>query len=156
MKGYVARKGDRWYAVIYHGVDPDTGRERRQWVPAGTDRTKAEAIAARLGREETERRNGHRSELTRSRRISRPNSSEDVLGLPAQLSQIRELGEDLDHGISLRPGPAFRRRRRRRQSMLALEQKRWTRSFPRIRLAPASTLLGLVVIEDGPPTFDQL
>jgi hypothetical protein len=111
MKGYVARKGDRWYAVIYHGVDPDTGRERRQWVPAGTDRTKAEAIAARLGREETERRNGHRSELTRSRRISSPNSSEEVFGLPAQLGEVGELGKDVGHGISLRPGPAFRQRR---------------------------------------------
>jgi hypothetical protein len=29
MKGYVARKGDRWYAVIYEGLDPVTGRERR-------------------------------------------------------------------------------------------------------------------------------
>jgi hypothetical protein len=29
MKGYVARKGNRWYAVIYEGTDPITGRERR-------------------------------------------------------------------------------------------------------------------------------
>ena len=29
MKGYVARKGDRWYAVMYEGLDPVTGRERR-------------------------------------------------------------------------------------------------------------------------------
>ena len=28
MKGYVARKGNRWYAVIYEGTDPITGRER--------------------------------------------------------------------------------------------------------------------------------
>jgi len=64
MKGYVAHKGDRWYAVIYQGVDPETGRERRSWIPAGTDRSEAEALAAQLGREERERRNGHRSELT--------------------------------------------------------------------------------------------
>jgi len=29
MKSYVARKGNRWYAVIYEGIDPVTGRERR-------------------------------------------------------------------------------------------------------------------------------
>ena len=27
MKGYAARKGDRWYAVTYEGLDPVTGRE---------------------------------------------------------------------------------------------------------------------------------
>ncbi|MEO6570861.1 MAG: hypothetical protein ABIO83_04880, partial [Ilumatobacteraceae bacterium] len=30
MKGYVVRKGDRYYAVIYEGIDPITGRERRR------------------------------------------------------------------------------------------------------------------------------
>jgi len=64
MRGYVAHKGDRWYAVIYQGVDPDSGKERRRWIPAGTDRSEAEALAAQLGQEENERRNGHRSELT--------------------------------------------------------------------------------------------
>lgn len=33
MKGYVAHKGDRWYVVIYEGLD--TGKERRRWYPAG-------------------------------------------------------------------------------------------------------------------------
>lgn len=42
MKGYVRRKGDRWYAVIYEGVDPATGKERRSWHAAGTDRADAE------------------------------------------------------------------------------------------------------------------
>ena len=53
MKGYVARKGDRWYAVIYEGLDPVTGRERRSWHPAGTDRADAERLAARLAGERT-------------------------------------------------------------------------------------------------------
>lgn len=35
MNGYIARKGDRWYAVVYEGVDPETGKERRRWVDAG-------------------------------------------------------------------------------------------------------------------------
>lgn len=48
MKGYVARKGNRWYAVIYEGTDPITGRERRSWHPAGYERGDAERLATRL------------------------------------------------------------------------------------------------------------
>jgi hypothetical protein len=51
MKGYVARKGNRWYAVIYEGTDPVTGREVRRWHPAGTERADAERLAARLASE---------------------------------------------------------------------------------------------------------
>ena len=50
MQGYVARKGDRFYAVIYEGIDPNTGRERRRWHPAGTDRASAEQLATDLAR----------------------------------------------------------------------------------------------------------
>jgi hypothetical protein len=64
MNGYIARKSDRWYAVVYEGVDPETGKERRRWVPAGTDRADAEALAARLGAREEERRSGRRSQMT--------------------------------------------------------------------------------------------
>lgn len=35
MRGYTAKKGNRYYAVIYEGVDPATGKERRRWYPAG-------------------------------------------------------------------------------------------------------------------------
>src|SRR2546423_12825172 len=48
MKGYAAGKGDRYYAVIYEGLDPLTGRERRRWHPAGTCETKARLLAAEL------------------------------------------------------------------------------------------------------------
>ena len=51
MKGYVARKGDRWYAVVYEGLDPVTGKERRGWYPAGTTREEAEQLATRLAAE---------------------------------------------------------------------------------------------------------
>ena len=64
MKGYVARKGDRWYAVVYEGLDPVTGRERRSWHAAGTDRADAERLATRLAAE----RNG-RNDATRSLRF---------------------------------------------------------------------------------------
>ena len=63
MQGYVARKGDRFYAVIYEGIDPYTGRERRRWHPAGTDRTAAEELAATLAQHR--RSDGHeRGSLT--------------------------------------------------------------------------------------------
>jgi integrase len=54
MNGYVARKRDRYYAVIYEGLDPITGRKRRSWHPAGTDRFEAEQLAERLASECTQ------------------------------------------------------------------------------------------------------
>jgi hypothetical protein len=48
VKGYVTRKVNRWYAVIYEGLDPVTGKERRRWHPAGTSRDDAERLAASL------------------------------------------------------------------------------------------------------------
>jgi hypothetical protein len=51
VKGYVAHKGDRWYAVIYEGLDPVTGWEIRRWHAAGTDKASAEKLARRLARE---------------------------------------------------------------------------------------------------------
>ena len=51
MRGYVGRKGDRWYAIVYEGLDPVTGKERRRWHPAGTTREQAERLAARLAAE---------------------------------------------------------------------------------------------------------
>ena len=51
MQGHVARKRGRFYAVIYEGLDPVTGKERRSWHPAGTDRAEAEALTARLAAE---------------------------------------------------------------------------------------------------------
>jgi hypothetical protein len=73
MKGYVARKGNRWYAVIYDGLDPVTGQERRSWHPAGTDRAQAEQFARQLaatanGRDELiDPANPHLIARTRSR-----------------------------------------------------------------------------------------
>ena len=48
MRGYVVAKGRRYYAVIYEGIDPLTGRERRRWHAAGIDRADAELLATRL------------------------------------------------------------------------------------------------------------
>jgi integrase len=63
MQGYVARKGERFYAVIYEGIDPITGRERRRWHPAGTDRVAAEGIARDLA-QRSRGGNRERSSLT--------------------------------------------------------------------------------------------
>jgi len=48
MRGYIVEKNGRFYAVIYEGLDPITGRERRRWHPAGTDRAEAERSAVLL------------------------------------------------------------------------------------------------------------
>jgi len=61
VKGYVARKGNRWYAVVYAGVDAISGRERRSWHAAGTERADAERLAARLASERNGRNDSARS-----------------------------------------------------------------------------------------------
>ncbi len=48
MRGYVVQRGQRFCAVIYEGLDPITGRERRRWHPAGTSRDDAELLARQL------------------------------------------------------------------------------------------------------------
>jgi len=44
VRGTVQKKGTRWYAVVYDGIDPGTGRKRRRWIPAGTRRSDAERV----------------------------------------------------------------------------------------------------------------
>lgn len=48
MRGYTAKKGNRYYAVIYEGVDPATGKERRRWYPAGSRKADAEKLVTEL------------------------------------------------------------------------------------------------------------
>ena len=64
MKGYVVRKGTQHYAVIYEGLDPVTGRERRRWYPAGPDRDEAERLAEELAAERRRGRATGRTSLT--------------------------------------------------------------------------------------------
>jgi len=61
MNGYIAQMRGRFYAVIYEGLDPVTGKERRTWHPAGTDRAAAERLASRLAAEEQGRADAVRS-----------------------------------------------------------------------------------------------
>jgi len=48
MRGTVQKKGNKWYAVIYDGVNPATGNYRRRWVQVGTRRGDAEKLLAEL------------------------------------------------------------------------------------------------------------
>ncbi|HVM15416.1 MAG TPA: tyrosine-type recombinase/integrase [Egibacteraceae bacterium] len=45
--GYAVKKRNRWYAVVYEGLDPLTGRDRRRWHPA-VDEADARRVAASL------------------------------------------------------------------------------------------------------------
>ena len=44
MRGGIQKKGNNWYAVVYDGIDPGTGKKRRRWVPAGTAAGDAERL----------------------------------------------------------------------------------------------------------------
>ena len=48
MRGHVARKGNRYYAVVYEGFDPTTGQERHRWHAAGSTRKDAEKLLTEL------------------------------------------------------------------------------------------------------------
>jgi integrase len=48
MRGYTAKKGNRYYAVIYEGIDPATGKERRRWYPGGTRKSEADKLVTEL------------------------------------------------------------------------------------------------------------
>ena len=48
MRGYTAKKGNRYYAVIYEGVDPATGKERRRWYAAGPRKADADKLVTEL------------------------------------------------------------------------------------------------------------
>jgi integrase len=64
MRGYVVRKGERFYAVIYEGRDPLTGRERRRWYPAGYDEATARKLADEFALARAEMDRPTRSSLT--------------------------------------------------------------------------------------------
>jgi hypothetical protein len=48
MRGTIQKKGKKWYAVVYDGVNPATGEYRRRCVQAGTQRGDAEKLLAEL------------------------------------------------------------------------------------------------------------
>lgn len=48
MRGHIAKKGNRYYAVIYEGIDPLTGKGRHRWHAAGATRKEAERVLTEL------------------------------------------------------------------------------------------------------------
>lgn len=48
MRGYTVKKSKQYYAVVYEGIDPTTGKERRRWIPAGPRRGDAERLVTDL------------------------------------------------------------------------------------------------------------
>ena len=48
MRGHIAKKGKRYYAVVYEGVDPATGKERHRWHAGGSRRSDAEKLLTEL------------------------------------------------------------------------------------------------------------
>ena len=47
MRGTVQKKGNRWYAVVYDGLDEE-GKQRRRWVPGGDRKKDAEKVLEQL------------------------------------------------------------------------------------------------------------
>jgi len=48
VRGHIAKKGNRYYAVLYEGIDPGTGKARHRWHSAGETRKGAEKILGDL------------------------------------------------------------------------------------------------------------
>jgi integrase len=48
MRGHIAKKGTRYYAIVYEGVDPSTRKERHRWYAAGHTRKEAERVLSDL------------------------------------------------------------------------------------------------------------
>ncbi|HHQ48698.1 MAG TPA: hypothetical protein ENK19_07430, partial [Acidobacteria bacterium] len=48
VQGHIAKKGNRYYVVIYEGIDPATGKGRHRWHAAGSTRKGAERLLAEL------------------------------------------------------------------------------------------------------------
>ena len=53
MHGTVTKKGNRWYAVVYEGID-DAGKQKRRWIAAGARKADAERVLADLIRKKHE------------------------------------------------------------------------------------------------------
>ena len=83
MRGYVVKKGKSYYAVVYDGVDPGTGKERRKWVSAGPRRSDAEKLVTDL----VKRRNKGASVTTEKLNLGTYLTER---WLPIQESQLRK------------------------------------------------------------------
>ena len=44
MRGHVAKKGSRYYAVVYEGFDAFTGKDKYRWHAAGDTRDRKSVV----------------------------------------------------------------------------------------------------------------
>lgn len=44
MQGHIAKKGNRYYAVVYEGIDPTTQKARHRWYAGGRTRKEAQRV----------------------------------------------------------------------------------------------------------------
>ena len=104
MRGGIQKKGNRYYAVVYDGIDPGTGKKRRTWIPAGTRRSDAEKVLA----EEIKRR--HDGEPVPTEKLTLGQYLTERW-LPIQKSRVRPSTYDAyRRSIDLHVVPALGRR----------------------------------------------
>ncbi|MBK5224415.1 MAG: site-specific integrase [Acidimicrobiia bacterium] len=104
MRGTVQKKGNKWYAVIYDGVNPATGNYRRRWVSAGTRRGDAEKLLAELVKR------SHRGETVVSEKLTLGEYLTERW-LPIQEARLRKSTHDAyRRNIELHVIPALGRR----------------------------------------------
>ncbi|MBI5738845.1 MAG: site-specific integrase [Mycolicibacterium neoaurum] len=48
MRGHIVKRRSRYYAVVYEGIDPATGKGRHRWYPGGETRRDADKVLAAL------------------------------------------------------------------------------------------------------------
>jgi integrase len=104
MRGTVQKKGKKWYAVIYDGVNPATGNYRRRWVQAGTRRGDAEKLLAELVKR------AHRGETVVSEKLTLEQYLRDRW-LPIQEARVRpSTFSSYRRNIELHVAPALGKR----------------------------------------------
>jgi hypothetical protein len=65
---YIVQRVDRFYVVVYDGLDPLSGKERRRWHPAGHHRDEAETVAAHIDQDQAGAERACSGALTRDAR----------------------------------------------------------------------------------------
>jgi integrase len=105
MRGTIQKKGNKWYAVVYDGVNPATGNYRRRWVQAGTRRSDAEKLLAELVKR------AHRGETVVSEKLTLGEYLTERW-LPVQETRLRRSTyESYRRNVELHVVPGLGRRR---------------------------------------------
>ena len=113
MRGGIQKEGNRWYAVVYDGIDPGTGKKRRRWVPAGTRRSDAERVLSDLIRRKYDGEPAPTEKLTVGQYLTQR-------WLPIQKSKVRASTSEPGGTLGRTTGPSGARRTAGRR------RPRWT------------------------------